>query len=85
MATTHHSHTNRTNQYQVVGNCQAVVSSHSTQDEALAALAAMPHIDDTEFANLYVVAPGETVECDLQSAPISEPIKASDLPWTFEG
>ena len=57
-----HTHTNDTDEWQIVANDQEVLSSHATQEAAEQAMAGYPRIiDDTPYATLGIVAPGKSV------------------------
>lgn len=76
MSTYTNTHTNRTDRFQLVGNCKTVISDHETDAAAWKALHSLGYIDDTEWSTLHVVAPGVTVTGSFQE-PDTEIRKAA--------
>ena len=74
MTTQHYSHTNHSNKYQLVADSHVVLSEHDTFADAENALHALPHIDDTEWADIWIVKPGDTKTGDYQPGLTPEQI-----------
>ena len=83
---TYYSHTNDTNDYQLIGNKHEIISSHATRAEAIEALNGPDYIEDTKWGNMDVVAPGESVSGKFA---IPEPLQTSTASFAeifgFEG
>ena len=64
-----HSYANNSQDWHLVGNCLTLISAHPSRGDALAALSAPAHIEDTGWGTLDVVAPGETVAGEYYTPP----------------
>ena len=76
--TTYH---NDTTGFQIVANCETVLSSHGSLWDAMSALDAIPYICETQWSTISVVAPGQTVSADLVAPESQDDVVASADPF----
>lgn len=89
MITTHHSLTNTTDKYLLVGNCHHIIAAYESAEDAAADMDnQVPSIDESPWGSVQIVAPGETVSGEYcQVAPLTAKQEAeraaewAKLPW----
>jgi hypothetical protein len=85
--TKHYSITNTTDKHLLVGNCHHVIAAYESRQEAVADMDnVVPSIEDSPWASVRIVPPGETVAADYcQSVPLTQKEQAQrDAEWEKE-